>query len=104
MPTARQGLAAAGDNGVFYAIAGGNGWTNVLYATVEAYDPTTDRWSTKAWLPDAASYPGAGVINGIIQRPSAPEFPVWGLVRVSATMPAAPPELGPTPASKGRIR
>src|SRR5580704_8481341 len=46
MPTARQQLAAGVVNGRLYAIGGLDsvGYSNA----VEAYDPATDTWSTKA--------------------------------------------------------
>src|SRR5205807_623217 len=42
-----------------YAIGGGT-------ATVEAYDPATDTWTTKAPLPTMRSYTGAAEVGGII--------------------------------------
>lgn len=59
MPTARALLGAAtGPDGRIYAIGGenscSNGVCNVL-ATVEAYTPSTDSWSTVASLPIARS-------------------------------------------------
>ncbi len=56
MPTARYGLAAAaGSDGLVYAIGGSEnsnyGSDNSNYLnTVEAYDPRTDTWTTRAGL------------------------------------------------------
>jgi N-acetylneuraminic acid mutarotase len=49
-PSARRGLAAAGANGILYAIAGTNS-AGAALRTVQAYDPSTNAWSTKAPLP-----------------------------------------------------
>jgi hypothetical protein len=45
MPTARYGLAVAFGNGLIYAIGGANGAGTAL-ATVEAYDPGKNTWTT----------------------------------------------------------
>jgi N-acetylneuraminic acid mutarotase len=74
IPTARAGLAIAVVNGILYAIGGYGGFTehDVGYsnccevATVEAYDPSTDSWTTKAPMPTARAFVGVGVINGIV--------------------------------------
>jgi N-acetylneuraminic acid mutarotase len=57
MPTARHGLAAAAVGGIIYAIGGlapdpVTCWGEEL-STVEAYDPATDIWTTKADMPTA---------------------------------------------------
>lgn len=55
MPTARAGLGvAAAPNGRLYAIGGwsASGSGEVL-ATVEEYDPTTDKWTTRSPMPTA---------------------------------------------------
>jgi len=53
MPTARQGAAAAAVDGVIYAIGGSEGLPagDRDLSTVEAYDPATDTWATKADMP-----------------------------------------------------
>jgi len=58
MSTARFGLAAAtGSNGIVYAIGGSTGLAvTTVVSTVEAYDPTTDRWSAVAPMPSARRY------------------------------------------------
>ncbi len=65
MPTARYGVTAAVANGILYVIGGTvNGST--MLNTVEAYNPTSDSWSTKASRYYAAQTAGSFVINGII--------------------------------------
>src|SRR5881396_2926876 len=55
MPTARHRLAVGVVNGILYAVGGsGNfGSPAVVLATVEAYDPATNSWTTKASMPTA---------------------------------------------------
>jgi N-acetylneuraminic acid mutarotase len=48
MPTARQYFGAAMVNGILYAVGGSN---PSILSIVEAYDPSTNSWSTKAPLP-----------------------------------------------------
>jgi N-acetylneuraminic acid mutarotase len=70
MPTARGGLATAVVNGILYAMGGNvdSCCPENVTATVEAYNPTTDTWTTKAPMPTArwGIYNGTGVVNGII--------------------------------------
>ena len=59
MPTNREFLAAAaGNDGRIYAIGGITGGINysAVVATVEAYDPASDTWTTRASLPTARSH------------------------------------------------
>lgn len=70
MPTARRQMAVEAVNGLIYAIGGfggitGSGGGSAL-ATVEAYDPASDSWTTKASLPFARLVMGSGVIDGKI--------------------------------------
>src|ERR1700738_2686760 len=51
MPTARQRLAAGFVNATLYAVGGID--ADVALNTVEAYDPATDTWTTKAPMPTA---------------------------------------------------
>ena len=64
MPTARYGLAVGVINGILYAVGGQN--NSAYLSTVEAYDPTTDSWTTTAPMPTARTALGVGVINGIL--------------------------------------
>ena len=52
MPTARSNLSVEVVNGILYAIGGHDGSNPV--ATVEAYDPSTNTWTTRDSLPTAA--------------------------------------------------
>ena len=68
MPTARGDLmAVGGSDGKLYAIGGSNavnGFNDrIPLSTVEAYDPTTNTWSTKAPMP-TPRYELAGAILG----------------------------------------
>ena len=67
MPTARQGLGVAALNGVLYAVGGQNvGGPPMIHAALEAYDPATNTWTTKASMPTARVYVGVAAINGIL--------------------------------------
>jgi N-acetylneuraminic acid mutarotase len=68
MPTARSSLQGAALNGVLYAIGGNNGRDTPI---VEAYNPTTNTWSSVASLNqtnyggDTGRYAGSAVaVNG----------------------------------------
>jgi len=69
MSTGREGPAAGVINGVLY-VAGGVGSGGIGHAdaiaALEAYDPATDTWTTKAPMPTARAGGAAGVINGIL--------------------------------------
>jgi N-acetylneuraminic acid mutarotase len=71
MPTARVDPAAGVVNGVLYVV-GGFAWDAIgrtisgHFATVEAYDPATNSWTTVSPMPTARSGSAAGVINGIL--------------------------------------
>jgi N-acetylneuraminic acid mutarotase len=69
MTTARDGGAAAALHGVLYAI-GGNGANDydiVHYlASLEAYNPIANTWTTKAPMPTARCGLAVGVVNGIL--------------------------------------
>ena len=63
MPTARQEVAVAQLNGRVFVI-GGFGPDSEVVATVEVYDPATDRWETRAPLPAATHHAAAAVVGG----------------------------------------
>jgi N-acetylneuraminic acid mutarotase len=69
MSTGREGPAAGVINGVLY-VAGGVGSGGIGHAdgiaALEAYDPATDTWTSKAPMPTARAGGAAGVINGIL--------------------------------------
>jgi N-acetylneuraminic acid mutarotase len=73
LPTPRMDLAVAVVNGTLYAIGGAPCTQSSLsgscasYATiVEAYDPATDTWTTKAPMPTPRWMLGATVVDGVI--------------------------------------
>ncbi len=63
MPTARQEVAVAELNGRIFVI-GGLGDSAEPVATVEVYDPATDRWESRAPLPAATHHAAAAVVGG----------------------------------------
>jgi len=68
MPTPRGLFSATSINGILYAAGGVSHVLNqfIVVATVEAYDPSTNTWTTKASMP-TARYAFAGTaINGIL--------------------------------------
>ena len=64
MPTRRESFGLAAANGKLYAIGGVtfSGSTIQAAASVEEYDPATDRWITKAALPTPRT--GLAVVTG----------------------------------------
>jgi N-acetylneuraminic acid mutarotase len=69
MPTARRALAVATANGQIYAIGGANGSNSVL-RTVQAYNPASNAWTTKAPIPAARQGGnGAVALNGTVYLP-----------------------------------
>lgn len=69
MPTARNSLTAGVVNGILYEIGGKTGafsnYTGML-ATVEAYNPVTNTWSTVASLPTATCLSTCVSVNNIL--------------------------------------
>jgi hypothetical protein len=63
MPTLRTAFGVASIDGIIYAVGGTNSGD---LAVVEAYDPISDTWETKASMPTAHSHVGVGVINGVL--------------------------------------
>ena len=68
MPTARRFLSATAVDGIIYVIGGtGGAWgAQVVLKTVEAYDPKTDTWVTKAPMPTGRGLHAACTVGGII--------------------------------------
>src|SRR3989454_7250877 len=69
--TPRVGLDVGVVNGVLYAVGGeivhvGVGGYTEFLSTVEAYDPSTNSWSSKAPLPTPRGGLTVGVVNGIL--------------------------------------
>ncbi len=101
LPTPRYDLAVAVVGGILYAMGGfheapvcdpaylGSPCYEAL-ATVEAYDPATDTWTTKAPMPTPRLMFGAATVNGIIYAVGGQEPGVnsW-LATVEAYDPAA---------------
>jgi N-acetylneuraminic acid mutarotase len=70
MPTRRSSLAVGVVNGILYAV-GGVGCCNIgenstILSTVEAYNPTTNAWTTKAPMPTPRALGSVGVVDGIL--------------------------------------
>ena len=65
MPKPRDDLATAVVNGKIYAI-GGREQLRPMFATVEEYDPVTDKWTKKADMPTARARLSACVVDGKI--------------------------------------
>jgi N-acetylneuraminic acid mutarotase len=67
MPTARKQFATGGVSGVLYAIGGSSATGSTVLTRVEAYNPSTNTWSTKADLPSARwRTNGAATISGLL--------------------------------------
>jgi N-acetylneuraminic acid mutarotase len=65
MPIPRQQFGVGVVNGVLYAVGGD--WTcGGLIANVDAYDPATNTWTSKAPLSAPRASFGVGVVNGIL--------------------------------------
>jgi hypothetical protein len=65
MPTARTGLGVGVINGILYAV-GGNNSSGTFVNTVEAYNPTTNTWTTEASMPTSRSSLSVLARNGIL--------------------------------------
>jgi N-acetylneuraminic acid mutarotase len=66
MPTARRFVAACAVSGIIYAIGGGGLIDTAPMDAVEAYDPQTDTWATKARLSSPRFSLSACAVDGII--------------------------------------
>ena len=69
MPTARVFLSTGVVSGVLYAVGGSTGLAGTsptVFATVEAYDPSSNSWTTKTPMPTARYGAAIGVVNDII--------------------------------------
>ncbi|MDD3421678.1 MAG: S8 family serine peptidase, partial [Methanocellales archaeon] len=79
MPSARFGAAAGVIDGVLY-VAGGHDGTTGATSTLQAYNPTTNTWSTLASMPQGRySGDGAGAINGKLYVTGGWNWPASGL-------------------------
>jgi len=88
-PMKRTEVAAATVGGKIYVVGGfeeprlGNVLNFAITATVEEYDPSTDRWSTKAAMPVGLHHAGIGVVGSrlfIIGGYKQSGLSVWGPV------------------------
>ncbi len=66
MPTARLCHSTCVVDGTIYAIGGHRSQGESAISTVEAYDPATDTWTTKASMPTARGFLSTSVLNGKI--------------------------------------
>jgi N-acetylneuraminic acid mutarotase len=68
MPTARIGHAAAVVDGIIYVIGGGTEYGQPVggYSIVEAYNPATDTWTSKANIPQPRGGFSTNVVGGKI--------------------------------------
>ena len=70
MPTTRCWLGVDAFNGILYAVGGSvsmsGGGIYSTFNTVEAYDPSTDNWSTKAPMPTSRGALAVQFANGIL--------------------------------------
>ena len=69
IPTPRAGLAVGVVNGILYAVGGRVNHEDGRWEylpTVEAYDPSTNSWTTKAPMPAPRGYLSVGVVDGIL--------------------------------------
>src|SRR5439155_26130642 len=70
MPTARGHLGAGVVNGLLYAVGGAvDDFPTppaTVFAAVEAYDPLTNTWATKAPMPTPRWHLGVTVVNGVL--------------------------------------
>ena len=71
-PTARTEVAVAALDGLIYVVGGFEQssswmiWQSSVSTKVEAYDPTTNRWSSKPDLPLGLHHAGAAVVDGAL--------------------------------------
>jgi N-acetylneuraminic acid mutarotase len=83
-PRPREHLAATALRGRVYAVGGRLAGYDTNLATVQAYDPGTDRWSSLPDLPDPRGGTGAAAIAGRIvsvggESPGGTNRTVWAL-------------------------
>lgn len=65
MPTERYNFGDGVANGIIYAV-GGTSPASVFDATVDAYDPTTNSWTTRTPMLTGRYGLGVSVVNGIL--------------------------------------
>ncbi len=107
MPTARFESAAGAIGGKFYVVGGApcDHLGCPPFATLEAYDPATDTWATKAPMPTARLRAGAAVINGklYVAGGQTDQTSVNGSAALEVYDPATDTWATKTPMPTGRI-
>lgn len=66
MPTPRRDFLVGVVDGIIYAVGGLQGPASNGIDTVEAYDPSTDTWTTKTSMPTARGALVGGMVNGML--------------------------------------
>jgi len=69
LPSPRVALSVGVVNGILYAVGGAccsPGHGSRIFGTVEAYDPATNNWTTKAPMPTPRYYVAVAVVNRIL--------------------------------------
>jgi len=93
MPTPRSDFGIAVVNGIIYTIGGGGASCAVptfgACTTVEAYDPATDTWTTKAAMPTPRYILGAAEVNGVIYAVGGRNDASFWMATVEAYDPAS---------------
>jgi len=86
MPTARSLSAIAVVDGIIYVIGGYGSKAGgiLIFSAVEAYDPATDTWTTKADMPTARQNLAACVVDGRIHVSGG--VPKWGVPEALPTV------------------
>jgi N-acetylneuraminic acid mutarotase len=112
-PRPREHLAAASYRGRVYAVGGRLAGYDTNLATVEIYNPGTNRWARLPDLPDPRGGTGAAAVGGRIvsvggESPSGTNRTVWALPRPAGRWVQLPDLLTPrhglgVVALKGRV-
>jgi len=91
MPTPRSDFGIAVVNGIIYTIGGGGCATPTFGActTVEAYDPATDTWTTKASMPTPRYILAAAEVSGVIYAVGGRNDASFWMATVEAYDPAS---------------
>jgi N-acetylneuraminic acid mutarotase len=93
MPTPRSDFGIAVVNGIIYTIGGGGGTCAVptfgACTTVEAYDPATDTWTSKASMPTPRYILAAAEVNGVIYAVGGRNDANFSMATVEAYDPAS---------------
>ena len=66
MPTQREAFGIGVVDGVLYAVGGYGCGSSFSVSAVEAYDPVSDTWTTKASMLTPREGLGVGVVGGVL--------------------------------------